>query len=614
MEVGVDLAIEASGDGELLVRWHDDQGGEAIGRAEHREDDERTNALLARAFFARWEELSPAEKERLTQDDLRWVQRRGIEKVLGQRLGNLLLPAGPVRTRFKELVAGGQHLVVRLRVGGEERAASTVRALPWELVRTSEVATFGGGDVDLVRLTALGPRMGSDLPPTGAIPRVLVIQGSMRPCKELDDAPDVVVPLKAHRVLPTVLASEVDLVVRSGTAQDLRLYLRSGGGETFDLVIFEGHGASDRLWMDDPVGDCGAAWVRALELVEIVRGHARAAMLVACNAGQAAVGPGALPGVAEALAEAGIPTLAFQTVILDVETPGRDETQAALVAVGEVVRSGGTLRTATARIRASLAKVRAGDEVAFARPVLWQAVPEDVWIGEPASDGWDLARRSPCAERPWGDGGWLARPAEDWDAVLSADGRAWARRARDGVRLTFVDETRAWTVKRIDRDATPVAISPIDQDHRVSVLTKAERSKDWRVFLDASPQPSITVSEVGGDARRAAWVGDRFAWTDAQGTVHCPGDLPAADATYISSAADGDVTITAWIDGQGMLWAHRRHAATTEVRRLPLPDQAATIDELAVALTPDGDGRMWVRTDTTTWRGCRWTSMVSAGP
>jgi hypothetical protein len=609
--IGVDLVIEASGDGDLEVLWHDDEGGEAIGQVKHREDDEQTIAELARAFFARREELTQAEAERLAPDDLR--QARRIERLLGQRLGNLLLPAGPVRTRFKGLAEGGQHLIVRLGVGGEERVASTVRALPWELARVFEVAIFGRGDVDLVRLTALGPRVRSDLPSPGAIPRVLVAQGSRRTCEGLHDAPGLEVPLKAHRVLPTVLGDEAELVVRSGTAQDLRLYLRSGGGQTFDLFIFEGHGASDRLWMDDPVAKCGATWVRALEMAEILRGHARAALLIACNAGQAAEGPGALPGVAEALAEAGIPAVGFQTAIWNVEAPSRDETQAALRAVGELVRSGGTLRATTARIRASLTKARSGDEVAFARPVLWQSTPEDVWIREPASDGWDLIRRSPCAERPWGDGGWLARPAADWDAVLSTDGRAWARRARNGMTFTTVDETRAWTVKRIDSDAIPVAISPIDQDHRVCLLTNAERCKSWRVLLDADPQTPITVSEVGGDARCAAWIGDRFAWVDTEGTVHCRGDLPAADATHISSAADGDLTITAWIDMQGMLWGHRRQAEATEVRRLPLPDQTAAIDELAVTLTPDGAGRMWVRTDTT-WRGCNWTSMVPASP
>lgn len=604
--VRVDLTITAFVDGEPVVTWRDPDGevdGASVNPASAMLDD---LAPLVEAFFSRTTTDRLELGDRVSRTVAERARSLVPERYLGQQLCEQLLPRNGVRERFDELA--DRHVVLQLKVAGDRQGAKALTALPWELSVADGRYILGRGKVDLVRLPSSTQRpaesASAGVPATDGTLRILVFEGSRRHPEQPDD--DDRLPIsEAAGVLRRALGerdlpAEVDTF--AGALESLRGHVSDH--EPYDLVVFEGHGSRKGLWVEDPDEEVGAVWIPGPTIAWAFKERPpRAVVLVACNAGQSAKSPIQLPGVAQALAEAGIAALAFQTSIYTI-----DESTTVLEALARSLHSAGTIREATAEVRAAFAGLgRAGDEGRFARAVLWQPSAEDVWIRVPPRPdaGWDVTHRSAPAERPWGEDAWLPRPGDDRDAVLSPDGGAWARRTRRGVEITTVDGTSAWTLKDMSADAVPIAISPIDGD-QVFVLTTGERTTDWFVRLGVGMQVERRV--VKDRAHHAAWVSDRFTWTDLEGSVHFPGDLPATNGSHIASAVLGGTRMTAWTDSQRMLRVQRRRHGKAEVRGVPIPAQVADVDELAVTPTADGPDRVWIRSGDT-WHGCAWDSL-----
>lgn len=228
--------------------------------------------------------------------------------------------------------------------------------------------------------------------------------------------------------------------------------------------------------------------------------------------------------------------------------------------------------------------------------------------GRSSSDALPRVHESSHPETPWVDERWKARPSRNWlpPPALSMDGQVWAWNTGERVQVKRLEVDEPLMIPGLGVDLIPIAVSPINAG-KVRLLTVGGATEDWLVDVQLGGAERMATAQSTGTS--GAWIADRFVWTDSNGAVHGPGDLPTSRCTHISSGAGRHEILTAWIDTPRTLTLHRRSNEHSEVRTQPLPEEVKRIDELVVAPTAGAPEHVWVR-DGSTWYGWTWRSLA----
>jgi hypothetical protein len=157
-----------------------------------------------------------------------------------------------------------------------------------------------------------------------------------------------------------------------------------------------------------------------------------------------------------------------------------------------------------------------------------------------------------------------------------------------------------------DPDSHPIAVSPINEGY-VRVLMTSATTTDC--LIDLSLSSSSEVTRVGHPAQCAAWIEDRFVWSDCLGEMHGAGELPIPGCTHISNAAGPEGTLTAWIDTASTMTLHRRTSEGVELIPTVRPSDVLSVSELVVAPASVMPERVWIR-EGLMWRGWTWKQLV----
>jgi len=293
---------------------------------------------------------------------------------LAYHLTSALLPRA-FGTRLVDLLAGldpGDHLQLTLEVdaGVADDVARRLWSLPWELLHPGSGYLLEDPRVAFTRVLAEatddqgggGPDGGGPLA-SGPL-RVLVVEG---PRKVAGAA--TLPPSTAHASLVELVSSSGDLVevVEPLIDPDLEsiaecLANQAETGEPVDVVVFEGHGHPDGLFLrpvGSPLGSVGEL-SRGSAIAAVLAGRTKVAVLASCWGGSSV----RWEGVAEALGRSGTATVACQT---------RMELRPVARLAATVVRELAIGRTVGEAAAAGREELGTGHQLAWrSRLALWQ--------------------------------------------------------------------------------------------------------------------------------------------------------------------------------------------------------------------------------------------------
>lgn len=313
---------------------------------------------------------------------------------------------GPLLEELLGSTASGRRVEIQICVDDSvpDDLARALWEVPWELLRHGRRYALQDERVALVRLVSSD----QDPMPPGAGPlRVLPVIGPRR-APGTNRLPDSGLMVLLDRARTRASLYNVLAPLEQPTLDDLNVALERATVEgPVDLVIFEGHGTLEGICLRGPgsANDAPGQPVEPAAIAEALANRARAALVAACWSGAS----WGTEGTGQALAKAGVPTIAFQSEL---------EFDAALPYVASVTRAlalGMTAPEATAVARHQL--TRTGHfEAGLGRPVLWQPGSSDVRLRHPSGPSSPGPGPDVTDER-FGGPGWFA-PRPDLVATL----------------------------------------------------------------------------------------------------------------------------------------------------------------------------------------------------
>jgi len=176
--------------------------------------------------------------------------------------------------------------------------------VPWELLKADRTYWVAVPHRLLVRIVG-AQGSAARIPEAQGRLRIQVVEGP-RKLDGVDRLADSTVQELLSDGLRGVAVDMLERIVDPTIDQLRGLLEERSYPDPIDLLVFEGHGESTGLWLRD-----GEGFAEAASLVALLHGKVRAAVLLSCKAGTSSFGA----GVAESFARAGIPTVAWQTIL-----------------------------------------------------------------------------------------------------------------------------------------------------------------------------------------------------------------------------------------------------------------------------------------------------------
>lgn len=428
-------------------------------------------------------------------------------------LTKVLLPRS-ISARFDELTAPNIDRPLReLGVHIPGGAGSDLWALPWELLWSQGAYWLADESRTMTRLVEPGVGAvdrGADRPDEY---RILVVEGPRRvPGSDTLRESTTHGNLRLH--LGRVEGVSVLDSLRGASLRSLSERLAPWTEQPIDLLVFDGHGDPEGIWLSPKDGDGPWRATPPSQLAEALGTSVREVLLVSCGAGRSLHWAGA----GETLARAGIPTVACQSKLEQVPA----EKLVTVLASG--LRQGQSLIDAVGVARFELGK-GALNVAAFSRLSIWQPRVGALGVTPlPAVDGRaaDVEGSLLAGARsgvPATAGSYLTPPREP-----TAD-LTWVGHGREGSKLFEGrgDEVVA-LIARLSTDGDPTVIcgppgiGKSALARHVGRRLLADRGVDQVIWLDATSSATIEADlERLGPSLGPAGLGSLDSWLEVSG-------------------------------------------------------------------------------------------------
>jgi hypothetical protein len=482
----------------------------------------------------------------------------------GIDLWDAVLPKGAGFSVLVQRRAPGQRSVIEIC----DSAAPSMHGLPWELLvlqrsgaaeRGQENFALREDSVDLVRVMNPKPAVVATPAPRDERLRILIVTGPSE-VHGVDGGEDgtietIVQAVGAGRV------SDVEIVDHLEHPRILELHesvMQHSRKSPIDLFVFRGHGTASGLAMQE-ARSSESPWTSAEDIALALRGHVRAAVLIACRtaAGDQDGDDRSQGNVARRLADAGIHTVAFQTDV------GSSPANRFLRTLSEKLAAGQELPEAVEAARRQFADYMTQGHglLDFASPTLWQPTPRalrlrDVrderspsFVESRGSAGLTVATPS-GADRKflWNNGfrvGALAAGDPEPRLLIGPDGRVVGRWDEERLTLDFAWVSRspatAWLIGTMLSTTLPpgrvLAISRAGQD---GVLVLHSTDATVTLWLAQPGAEALRVAERPGSAELGVLKGAKALLLKQVGDD--ADAFPGLEIEAIQAATSGGIT------------------------------------------------------------------------